>query len=515
MNINEVNNKILNDNKFIIINSELNKIICEQNTQDNINNKIMYKMIPNFVEIYSINGNKFQFYNNKTNIIDKSAIVKKINTSKNVIKHIKTTTVDKIYLQIINFYENEKLIKSYLTDKQNIIIYKGFLIDKEWVDNWIKFSHYEIINKEFFQKDIFSAKEIKNYLKNEQINNNIINDLNKINDINNYINNYIIKDINKFEEELETNKSFVILNDKFLKLYVDNININPINFNLSYQSIKIKKPIGIGFLSFVTNDNILNNSKINIESNSQLFMHKSVMLNNSNNNLIKSNKNNQISNDIKENQISLKELKYYKEENEKLKNEINKLKDDNNKLNTELINANNTISSYQQKIKEIDKKSKDENNKLKEVNEKLKIEINKLKDDNNKLNIELNKAKNNISSYQNKIKEINNEINKLKNSIKEKDKEINDLKIKSGKYVDYDKIMVVNFISLDYDINCGINCLETETFAEVEEKLYKQYGQCRDTNNTFICGGSAVLRFKKIFKNNIKDGDKIILNIIQ
>ena len=306
VNINEVNNKILKDNKLIIINNELHKIICDPNSQDNINNKIKYKIIPNFIEIYSINGNKFQFYNNKTNIIDKSAIVKKINISKNVIKHIKTTTVDKIYLQIINFYENEKLIKSYLTDKQNIIIYKGFLIDKEWVDNWIKFSHYEIINKEFFQKVIFSAKEIKNYLKNEQINNNIINDLNKINDENNYI----IKDINQFDGKLETNKSFVILNDKFLKLYVDNININPINFNLSYQNIKIKKPIGIGFLSFVTNDNILNNSKINIESNSQLFMHKSVMLNNSNNNLIKSNKNNQISNDIKENLISINELKY-------------------------------------------------------------------------------------------------------------------------------------------------------------------------------------------------------------
>ena len=61
VNINEVNNKILNDNKFIIINNELHKIICEQNTQDDINNKIKYKIIPNFIEIYSINGNKFQF----------------------------------------------------------------------------------------------------------------------------------------------------------------------------------------------------------------------------------------------------------------------------------------------------------------------------------------------------------------------------------------------------------------------------------------------------------------------
>ena len=60
VNINEINNKILNDNKFIIINNELHKIICEQNSQDNINNKINYKIIPNFIEIYTINGNKLQ-----------------------------------------------------------------------------------------------------------------------------------------------------------------------------------------------------------------------------------------------------------------------------------------------------------------------------------------------------------------------------------------------------------------------------------------------------------------------
>ena len=75
--------------------------------------------------------------------------------------------------------------------------------------------------------------------------------------------------------------------------------------------------------------------------------------------------------------------------------------------------------------------------------------------------------------------------------------------------------MVVNFISLDYDINCGINCLETETFAEVEEKLYKQYEQCRETNNAFISGGNMIKRFKKISENKIKNGDKIQLIIPQ
>ena len=53
--------------------------------------------------------------------------------------------------------------------------------------------------------------------------------------------------------------------------------------------------------------------------------------------------------------------------------------------------------------------------------------------------------------------------------------------------------------------------MKTDTFAEVEEKLYQQYEEYRETNNNFITKGKIVLRFKKICENNIKDGDKIQL----
>ena len=70
-----------------------------------------------------------------------------------------------------------------------------------------------------------------------------------------------------------------------------------------------------------------------------------------------------------------------------------------------------------------------------------------------------------------------NHINNLKNQLKEKDKEINDLKNQISKgninqYVNYNDIMVVHFISGDGKIDQGIKCLPTETFAEVEEKLF-------------------------------------------
>ena len=82
------------------------------------------------------------------------------------------------------------------------------------------------------------------------------------------------------------------------------------------------------------------------------------------------------------------------------------------------------------------------------------------------------------------------------------------------KYVNFNKIMVVNFLSGDGLINEGIKCLKTETFAEVEEKLYKKYDKYRETNNNFLCGGNVILRFKTLEENKIKDGDKIQLQLI-
>ena len=73
MNINEVNNKILQNNKFIIINTELYKLICKHIDQD-IYNKIVYKLTSELIDIYPIKGNRIKFRNNKNNIIDKSVL---------------------------------------------------------------------------------------------------------------------------------------------------------------------------------------------------------------------------------------------------------------------------------------------------------------------------------------------------------------------------------------------------------------------------------------------------------
>ena len=171
---------------------------------------------------------------------------------------------------------------------------------------------------------------------------------------------------------------------------------------------------------------------------------------------------------IKENNRLRNELNTYKNENTNLKNKINQLKIDNDKLNTELIKANKIISNF-----------------------------------------------NNI---QNNQQGNNNIINNLNEMIKMKDDIINDLKNKlqnsgndNNKLFNFNDILYVHFISQDKKINQPIKCLKTDTFAEVEERLYQQYEEYRETNNNFITKGKIVLRFKKICENNIKDGDKIQL----
>ena len=136
------------------------------------------------------------------------------------------------------------------------------------------------------------------------------------------------------------------------------------------------------------------------------------------------------------------------------------------------------------------------------------------------------KKANKIIEQQNKtINDLQNELNNYKaiinnfisdiNNISRKDSEFNKLKSQLDKNrnnnVNLNDIVCVNFISSDKKVHFAISCLKTETFAEVEEKLYKQYPQYRETNNNFIANGTPVLRFKTIDENKIGNGLPVTL----
>ena len=143
------------------------------------------------------------------------------------------------------------------------------------------------------------------------------------------------------------------------------------------------------------------------------------------------------------------------------------------------------LSSLEEYVREMAKVCPNDLSKYNIIKNQCDIMRIQLKDDYNKLKYEL-------TLKENKIKDLKDKLQK--NSIKNKN-------------VNYDDIMVITFVSMDSTVQCGIKCLPTDTFAEVEEKLYKRYDNLRDTNNMFTANAKPVLRFKKIFENNIKDGD--------
>jgi len=191
----------------------------------------------------------------------------------------------------------------------------------------------------------------------------------------------------------------------------------------------------------------------------------------------------------------LQQLNEEKLKNKKLEEEIQTLRNFS-KMNT--INIQNQMSQLLIAS----------NNNLQSENNSLKVENNNLK-----LIIANFKQLNQFNFQNNQTNQIYiNTINILRQIINQKDKEINELKLKYQKNLVYMKdIMIINFISTDQAIQYGIPCLKEDTFAEVEEKLYQQFNEYRDSNNIFLFRGNQILRFKKIKENNIHNGDIIQL----
>ena len=136
-------------------------------------------------------------------------------------------------------------------------------------------------------------------------------------------------------------------------------------------------------------------------------------------------------------------------------------------------------------------------------------------------NININMQNQNMNMQNQNMNMIPNQnnINYLLEEIERLKKENKELKLmlengdfeRKTKMVDYNKIRCITFVSNDLQVICGLKCLITDTFAEVEEKLYKIYPEYRETNNIFQVNGKQILRFKTIEENNIQEGQGVQL----
>ena len=162
----------------------------------------------------------------------------------------------------------------------------------------------------------------------------------------------------------------------------------------------------------------------------------------------------------------------YNNSNDNQNNNLNKIND----LTNQLIKANKIIEQQKSKIDELQ-------NKL------------------NNYNITIN-------NYQNIINQKNNELNNLKLQLNNINNNINKNIINN---FNLNEMMSVNFISMDQNVHFSVPCLGKNTFAEIEEKLYRKYPEYRETNNNFIANGRQILRFKTISENKIGNGLPVTL----
>ena len=168
-----------------------------------------------------------------------------------------------------------------------------------------------------------------------------------------------------------------------------------------------------------------------------------------------------------------------------LKNEIEKLKKDINRLN----NENSSL--------------KNENERLKNENKNLKKELDNYKKNLNAYKLEIDKLNSVLTNKKNEIKKLNDEMKNLKlnNNINEK--------------VYINEIISIQFKSIDQKVDISYACKKDDVFVRIEEKLYNEYPDFKDLNTYFTVNGRVVKRFRSMIENDIRNNDKILLNIYE
>ena len=169
------------------------------------------------------------------------------------------------------------------------------------------------------------------------------------------------------------------------------------------------------------------------------------------------------------------------------------------KKNTELLNQ---LSEEKMKNEAIINELNIERKKKEEVNNEKK----KIDELTNKLKLYENTSSENI----NKIKELQRLLNDKKIELKELRTKFPDLKsvAKQG-----DKIIVVNFVSINQDIQFPIACKNTDIIERLEEKFYNEYPKYKKYNTYLTNNGKIIKRFKSLDENGIKNGSSITVNI--
>ena len=141
-------------------------------------------------------------------------------------------------------------------------------------------------------------------------------------------------------------------------------------------------------------------------------------------------------------------------------------------------------------------------NELKNTQNSLNQKVKEIED----LKIQLKNKEKTIESLNTQLSNKINELNNIKNRVNNNNDDLVNV-INPG-----EKTIAVLFISSDQKIQYAISCKNTTPFVRIEEKLYEEYPEYKETDNYFLHNGSVIKRFKTVEENHIKNGKPIILN---
>jgi len=222
---------ILNKNQFIFINTELWLILCDKIKR--ADPPIMYTIAHNNLTFNL--DNQELYFKADNNFINIKTFNLELNYNKNISK------IKQIRNAFHSYYLFEDKISKDLKSK-NFSINKAFLVNKAWIDEWIKYSGYDIVinNQQDILKNLIYYFELKS----------IINEMNV----------YKLNTKREFEIYLENNHLALIdsncilyLNNDFSQKYINYCAFNnKIHIYLDNNEI----------LSFNSNNNIISSNRI-------------------------------------------------------------------------------------------------------------------------------------------------------------------------------------------------------------------------------------------------------------
>ena len=248
--LNELKQSLSKGEEFILINKNLYKYICKEK-EESKNNKVKYmiksddliilnKVDNTEIERFKIDNNNI--ISNKTPIQGQQQVIvapshNNPTNSGNTDSSIAPVPVsgindsnNNISKDIINFSNNEKKISEYLKSSTNQT-YKGFMVDKDWVDNWKRLSNYDYIYSNYINEKPLNEGMIQTIITSQKLNYNSLND----------VTSFILKDINQINS---TDKTYILLDDIFLNSFNNNPmnKIEPTNFIISNNTISTNNP---------------------------------------------------------------------------------------------------------------------------------------------------------------------------------------------------------------------------------------------------------------------------------